>query len=245
MTKPDPPLADFVDSFWLFFNHSPSDKQFVVLPDGRIDLLFYRSKTEPLRIVLLGLETQYAPRIVAANTELFAVSFKLLATDYIFPNTVANLLNQAKSLPPGFWQVSPDDLYDFDVFCQLITEKIQSFLPKVIERRKQRLFDLVYSSNGSLTVKKLSEKVGWSSRQINRYFNQQYGLSLKAYCSILRFKAALKPISEGNLFPEHAFTDQNHFIKTIKRYAGVTPKILRKNKDDRFYYLTALRNQPT
>jgi AraC-like DNA-binding protein len=95
-----------------------------------------------------------------------------------------------------------------------------------------------------MPVKELSEKVYWSSRQINRYFNQQFGVSLKAYCNILRFSASFKHISEGKLFPGQNFTDQNHFIKETKKYAGVTPKELSKNKNDRFIDITAIKQLP-
>ena len=85
----------------------------------------------------------------------------------------------------------------------------------------------------------------WSSRQINRYFNQQFGISLKVYCNILRFGASFKHISEGKLFPEQNLTDQNHFIKEIKKYAGVKPKVLSKNKDNQFVNITAIKNLPS
>ena len=109
-----------------------------------------------------------------------------------------------------------------------------------IDSRKQKLFELIYSSNGSLRVKELSEKVYWSSRQINRYFNRQFGLSLKAYCNILRFRASLPQIRNGRLFPEENFADQTHFIKQIKKFSGVVPKELLKNKNDRFILLSTL-----
>ncbi len=81
--------------------------------------------------------------------------------------------------------------------------------------------------------------------QINRYFNQQFGISLKTYCNILRFGASFKHISEGKLFPEQNLADQNHFIKEIKKFAGVTPKVLSKNKDDRFVNISAIKNFPS
>jgi AraC-like DNA-binding protein len=91
-----------------------------------------------------------------------------------------------------------------------------------------------------MTVTELSEKVSWSSRQINRYFNQQFGLSLKAYCGILRFRASFPNIKEGKLFPEQNFSDQSHFIKEVRKLAGVSPKELMKNKNDRFIQFSAL-----
>jgi hypothetical protein len=34
------PLADFVESFWMIANHSGSDHQIVLIPDGRFDIIF-------------------------------------------------------------------------------------------------------------------------------------------------------------------------------------------------------------
>jgi AraC-like DNA-binding protein len=241
--KPDKSLADFVESFWMVQNYSDKGKEIVVLPDGRIDLFFSQSPTEPFHITLSGIETQPDQATLAAKTIMFSISFKLLATEYIFHNTISNILNYARYLPADFWNFNATDLNDFDLFCKKASQTIQSLLPKQIDNRKQKLFDLVYSSNGALTVNELSEKVFWSSRQINRYFNQQYGISLKAYCNILRFRASLEHIAEGKLFPEQNFTDQNHFIKDIKKFSGVVPKELSKNQNDRFLLLSAIRQK--
>ena len=241
--KPDKLLADFVESFWLLRNQSDSDKTIVVLPDGRIDLFFSQSATEPFHITLSGLETYPAQATLAAKTVMFVISFKLLATEYIFQNTVSNILNYAKHLPVDFWNFNATDLQDFDLFCKKASEKVQSLLPTAIDNRKRKLFDLIYSSNGTLTVKELSEEVFWSSRQINRYFNQQYGISLKTYCNILRFRASLEHIAEGKLFPEQNFADQNHFIKDIKKFSGVVPRELSKHQNDRFLLLSAIKQK--
>ena len=243
LIKPDKSLSDFAESFWLLHNQSDSAKEIVIVPDGRVDLIFSQSATEPFHITLSGLETQPEQARLKAKTVMFAVSFKLLATEYIFHNTISNLLNNAEHLPADFWNFNSNDLQDFDLFCNKASQKILSLLPKETDNRKRKLFDLVYSSKGSLTVKELSEKVYWNSRQINRYFNQQYGISLKAYCNILRFRASLEHIAQGKLFPELNFTDQSHFIKEIKKFSGVVPKELLKNKNDRFIQFSTLASK--
>ena len=80
----------------------------------------------------------------------------------------------------------------------------------------------------------------WSSRQINRYFNRIFGISLKAYCNIFRFKSSLNDIKNGELFPTLNFADQTHFIKEVKKMSGVTPKELSKNENDRFILLSSM-----
>ncbi len=240
LIKPDESLADFVESFWLLYNQSDGDKEIVVLPDGRIDLTFSQSATEPFHITRSGLETYPEQVMLKAKTLMFAISFKLPAAEYVFHNSISNLLNYAEHLPDDFWNFNITDLQSFELFCKKATLKIQSLLPKETDNRKQKLFHLIYSLKGLLTVKELSESVYWSSRQINRYFNQQFGLSLKAYCNILRFRASLEHLAQGKLFPESHFTDQSHFIKEIKKFSGVLPKDLLKNKNDRFIQFSAL-----
>lgn len=240
LIKPDQSIADFVESFWLLVNHSDHDKVVVVLPDGRIDLFISQSATEPFHITLSGLETRPDKTTLAARTIIFAVSFKLLSSEYIFQQSVAGLLDKAAYLPAGFWNFQENDLQDFDLFCKKASQKIKTLLPKEIDNRKRALFDLIYLSEGAMTVKELSEKVFWSSRQINRYFNQQFGLSLKTYCKILRFRASFNHIKAGKLFPEQNFTDQSHFIREVKKLAGVSPKELNRNQNDRFIQFSTL-----
>jgi AraC-like DNA-binding protein len=240
LLKPNKSLAEFVESFWVLRNLSDSDKEIVVLPDGRMDLTFSQSGTDPFHIVRSGIETYPHQVILKAGTVMFAVSFKLLAVEYIFHSPIANLLDYAEHLPTDFWDFSANDLKDFNRFCQKASKKIESLLPQEIDPRKQKLFNLIYASKGEITVKEVSEKVSWSSRQINRYFNDQFGVSLKSYCKILRFRASFQHIKEGKLFPQQNFADQSHFIKEVKKLAGVSPKELKQNRNDRFIQFSAL-----
>lgn len=137
-------------------------------------------------------------------------------------------------MPDGFWDFTVDDLNDFDGFCKKATRKIQSLLPKEIDERKRGLFDLIFATNGEISVRELSEIVFWKERQINQYFNRHFGISLKAYCSILRFQASLSHIKEGKLFPQLNYYDQSHFIKEIKKLSGASPRELFKNENRRF-----------
>ncbi|HVZ98423.1 MAG TPA: AraC family transcriptional regulator [Chitinophagaceae bacterium] len=241
--RPDKSLADFVESFWFLHNPSDCSKETTGLPDGLIDVSLSKSAAAPFRIVQLGGLTQYEQATIPANCLIFCISFKLPAVEYIFREPIADIVNSGRILPDGFWGFSENDLQDFDLFVEKATQKIQSLLPEEMDERKRKLFELIYATNGAITVKELSEKVFWSSRQINRYFNQQFGLSLKAYCNILRFRASLNHIAHGKLFPEENFADQTHFIKEIKKFSGVVPKELSKNRNDRFILLSAIKQK--
>lgn len=232
LVQPDTSLTDFVYSFSSLQNFS-NQHQAVIIPNGKIDLVFSKTKENQLYIALLGLETK--PKYTQQEvSNFFSVSFNPLAIEYVFNCSIADIVNTGKLLPSDFWDFCIDDLNDFKEFCKKVIQKINALLPNTIDERKRNLFQLIAASNGEIPIKELSEKVFWSQRQINRYFNQQFGLSLKAYCKILRFQASLPHIKEGKLYPQLNFTDQSHFIKEIKQLSGVSPKELHKNKNDRF-----------
>lgn len=237
---PIPDLSDFVESFWMIHNHSATDHEIVVLPDARFDVIFSYSDTIPFRASMRGLDTEPNKGTVPGNFVMFAVSFKLLAIEYLMDMKMASLINGALPLPAGYWDIGKDDLDDFDHFCSKVTAKMLTLMKPNIDQRKQKLFDLIYSSNGVLPVKELSERIFWSSRQINRYFTAQFGIPLKVYCNILRFKTSLAQLKNGQFFPELNYTDQNHFIKEVKKFSGVVPKELYQNHNDRFILLSAL-----
>ncbi|MCZ4244282.1 helix-turn-helix domain-containing protein [Pedobacter punctiformis] len=242
---PDHSISHFVHSFWLLENNTGKDIPTTILPNGMVDMMVMKMSSGNWEMILRGIDTVPSQVIIEAGMKMFSIGFKLLAVEYLLGSSIKDLLNEGKNIPNDFWKFEDDDMNSLENFCSKAMQKIKALSPENTDSRKKKLFELIYLSNGSITVKELSDSVYWSSRQINRYFNQQFGISLKTYCNILRFGASFKHISEGNLFPEQNFTDQNHFIKEIKKYAGVTPKELSKNKDDRFIDITAVRKLPS
>jgi AraC-type DNA-binding domain-containing proteins len=239
--KPDKALTGFVDSFWYLRNESGKIKETVGLPDGRVDLFLFKSSVDDFRIILLGLGTlPHEEASIPIDGQIFCISFKLLAVEYLLKEGIADIINTGKFLSTDFWGFCEQDLADFDQFVFKSERKIKSLLPAAVDERKRKLFELIYESNGAVSIAELSERVFWNSRQINRYFNQRFGLSLKSYCNILRFRSSLDHIAQGKLFPEEHFFDQTHFIKEIKKFSGVVPKELLKNKNDRFILLSSL-----
>lgn len=238
---PDQSISHFVHSFWMVENKTGKDVPATVLPNGMTDLILTKTKSKTWEMVIRGIDTTPSQVTIPADTKMFSIGFKLLAVEYLFGTAIKDILNKGKIISDEGWQFEEKDLRNLKTFCNGAERKIKTVSKDRIDSRKKRLFEFVYSSHGGMTVTDISKKVFWNSRQINRYFNQQFGISLKTYCNILRFGASFKHISEGQIFPEQDFTDQNHFIKEIKKYSGVTPKELRKNTGDRFIDLVAIK----
>jgi AraC-like DNA-binding protein len=235
-------LTDFVKRFWKFSNPTTEKQHYTILPDGYFDLVVKITNNTIESISLFGLCTKELEVVIPENTTVFGVCFKPLATEYILKQNIVDTLNTYKDLESNFWNISNIPFDNFQKWTEAITTQMYSELKngKLIDERKQNVFNFLFQSNGSLTIQELSSKVFWNSRQINRYFNERFGLSLKAYSNILRCFASYTQIREGDLFPNADFYDQSHFIKEIKKHTGVNPTELHKNKNDRFLQFSTL-----
>lgn len=91
--------------------------------------------------------------------------------------------------------------------------------------------DLIYLSVGNIEINKLADKVGMSSRHLNRLFKLHTGLSSKTFSQIVRIQSACKlffenPDSSLKLSVELGFFDQAHLLKEYKKRLLMTPRSL-------------------
>ncbi len=234
-------LSNFLQCFWTSETFDEIIEN-TILPDGYFDLILQIENEKIKSIKLTGLWTEPIDIKTEKNTKRLAIRFKPLAAEYLFDLDFKNLLNTVIVLPNAFWNLDQLAYYSFETFCKYVLNQIeQSFVSiKAIDKRKIKLFDLIFTKK-AWTVQALSEQVFWSSRQINRYFNTQYGLSLKMYLNILRCHAAYESIAKNNLAAPAHYFDQAHYIKEVKKLTGTTPKALSQNKNDRFLQLSTIK----
>ncbi|WP_394674977.1 helix-turn-helix domain-containing protein [uncultured Chryseobacterium sp.] len=231
--QPDPNISDFVSCYWTVEN-AVEGTTVTVVPDAFFELIISKEEGRAFEVSLVGLGTRFEADIEMPVTRMFGISFKLMASEYILGQPVAGIVDSAQALPQDFWGFCEDDLYDTARLIEKATQKIKQLIPEGIDPKKKKLFELLYASNGAVLVSEISEQTGWSSRQINRYFNRQFGVSLKSYGTFLRFRSSYRQLKEGRLYPEQNFSDQAHFIREVKKLSGVSPKELSKNENDRF-----------
>lgn len=238
---PEGNLNAFVKYFWRY-EHSGEDVEYTLIPDACFDLVVDFENNELQNIYLTGVWTKPINMTVTKGTTLLAVRFKMLASEYLLKTGLKALLNSMTILPKDFWDIHKAKCTELERFASDLSETMVRLLNEQakMDHRKFKLFDFIYSEE-FLTVNELSQKVGWSSRQINRYFNTQFGFSLKTLINIVRCNASYPGIVEGKLYPEQAFTDQAHYIKEIKKYTEKSPGQLFKNQNDRFLQLSVLK----
>lgn len=235
--KPNGFLTNFIHSFWQY-KTGETEFEHTIIPDGYFDLIARFVNGTLTSIHLTGVWTKPIPVKIPASTTLLAIRFKLHATEYLFQHEIKTILNTTKALPLTFWNIHTYANHDFEKFAAEISKRLENSIKLIKEpdNRKFKLFELAYSRQ-NLSVGEISKNVFWSSRQINRYFNQQFGFTLKAFLNIVRCNASYKKIAKGSLYPDDNFFDQAHFIREIKKYTGVTPRELSKNQNVRFLQL--------
>lgn len=233
-------LANLVESIWMVVNHSDENTEGIIVPDGKIDLFLMTDETGDFEIFICGICTEPIRKPPFPQSRMFAISFYPIAAEYIFNHSFSDLKNTKRTLPNDYWGFAKDDLNDFASFHQKACHIILSKCKKQIDERKQKLFDFINKSRGETTVSELARRTFWNSRQINRYFQTWFGLTLKSYINIIRFSNSLKQLKEGEFYPELNYGDQSHFIREVKKYTGVKPTILSKNENDRFIQLSLI-----
>ncbi len=240
--QPNQLLSEFVKNYWWFDNSTTQQLDFTILPDGCFDLIISFDNYEKYEISLTGLWTKQVEVSIVPNRQLFGIRFKLLAVDYILQQKISSFVDSEQTKQNDFWQLDKMSFKDLASVIHQLNKIMLSILgsQKGIDSRKQNLFNLLYQTNGDQTVEQYSQQAFWTSRQINRYFKDRFGIPLKSYCKILKCFASFKHIKEGKLYPEQNYFDQSHFIKDLKEHTGSNPSNLLKNKNDRFLQLATM-----
>jgi AraC-like DNA-binding protein len=234
-------LSNFIKCFWASETMKKSSN-YTILPDGYFDLIVEIKKKKVSSVKLTGIWTIPIDIKTETHTEVFAVRFKPLAIELLENINLKALLNSSINLGTDYIGIDNLAFGNFKDFCRHIENYLQSRIEKTktLNDLKIRLFNEIFKKD-VFNVQELSEKIFWTSRQINRYFNLTFGLSLKEYLSIVRCNQTYKDISKNRLTLQNNYFDQSHLIKEIKMFTGATPTELRKNENDRFLQLSTIK----
>jgi len=123
------------------------------------------------------------------------------------------------------------DIYKENIFSDR-AKVCESWLLKRYSYQPTTRFDmalqLIYKSAGREPIYQIANKVGWSTRHLNRLFLQHTGLGSKSFSRIVRVqntsrKLYLSPNHSLNGELELGYSDQPHLIKEFKKYLLATP----------------------
>ena len=241
------PLSKFIDCIW--FSEQEVDQVYKIIPDNTIELIFstspiLRTKNGDSRSIkleshLAGLKT-IPQEIEIKSGRIMGVRFK---PEGIFPfikNDVSQMVNESIDLELLFGNEIKSleqqvlDLMSYDANETQLLELIEShFLNRfqsiecddIIEEVIRR----IHLTMGNLSVSSIAHQMGCSVKTIERRFKHKVGLAPKAYCRLYRFHRSILEMGSpteklSDIAYDCGYFDQTHYIKDVKRYAGMTPK---------------------
>ena len=106
------------------------------------------------------------------------------------------------------------------------------------DRLVEESLRLIHKNSGSITVKQLLECLTISERQFEKRFIQTIGVAPQFYIRVTRFNKAIRLMRKRKFEKltdvAHSlnFYDQSHFIRDIKAFSGITPKMLSQKVDE-------------
>lgn len=126
-------------------------------------------------------------------------------------------------------------------------EIVSSFLESIVQNSPINpdesillAINLILQFKGKVSVSELRNKLFLTERTLERRFVKEVGVTPKVFCKIIQFQNSLMEVTNDesnhltNIAYGNGFSDQSHFIKTFKKYTGLTPS--------EFQHLPALAN---
>jgi AraC-like DNA-binding protein len=237
----------------------PADDMKLVVPNGNIKLTVsyqngivaaingktYNSKEHD--ITLTGLID--VPVILDVDedvtTETIGIEFSPKGAYRFFHFTLNEIHNQIYSVSDVLGNVGKrlTEQMNNTLSLQQKVALLQQFLLRHLSSHQEDLIfeycvEKITASRGTITVKELEKKTGYSSRWLNTKFNDKLGVSPKNLSSIIRFRQYFQAFINGNerTFFKNDFYelyyDQSHFIKAFKRFTGLPPTKFEKQAND-------------
>ena len=230
---PAPPeLAEWIGGLSRIDNPTDFPRHFTVLPDGYLRLIHILTPGQAPHVLLSGLWMRAHPVSVPAHATLTGIQCKLLAAEHLFPLPLP--LDAARPFPADGWLGNLLATHDLPALARHLTAYLAPAQP---DPRKRALFAALHREGGGLPVARLAAEAGWSPRQLHRYFQARFGLSVKAYSGVLRSYAAARQLRPDDLFASGNYCDQSHGIRELKKHTGASPRQLDRHRHDRFIQL--------
>ena len=250
----------YIHSIWRMQHTDSRNIQGVIMPSGDADIIFNFSdpikytlentsnKTMLPPVFLSGVRFNPIRNEIMGKEYLIGIQFNSLALKIMFGYAAKEFTNKiydAKLIDSGLSELA-EKLYEQKEF-KIQAETLISWFRKKVQTNgclvsMNKMQQMVHTQNGKdLTVKKLSEEIFLSPRQLQRHANDWLGMGPDDYIMYHKFLYSVSLIQQERLSLtevalKSGYYDQSHFIKEFKQYTDMTPgqyrSILDSEKSD-------------
>ena len=253
---PPDALKQYVKYFWsLKSDFSPSLQSFRVMADGCPGMIFqqvdngllYQFDKQLPETFLYGQSTRFAELNLKGMFNTIGVFFYPNALKLLFGINANELTDScldidAEARKSGFYlseQLSQAESIQekIDIFSVYFFFLIRSN-HKSENPLMQYVVSVIVESGGTVILKELRDKVQLSERSFERKFKEYVGISPKLFTRICRFQAALDQMRNNDFHKlsdvafENDYSDQSHFIRSFREFAGFSPNEFRTQQNE-------------
>ncbi|HBG0719544.1 AraC family transcriptional regulator [Clostridioides difficile] len=240
-------LRNWISNFTISFpNQTIISDNYTIIPHGSVTLVFFYDATG-LHSLLFGPTTK--PKTVGniANRcdVILIIEFQPAGFFPLIGIQQSELID--KVVPFSIINTSLDleikKIFNESLSIDKLILKLEELLISNIKIEYSYEFilaiQLIIQNSGNISSQEISKKVFYSSRHLNRLFNQYLGLSMKSFSRLVRINKSIKLLNNNktslmSVCNELGFYDIPHFIKDFKIVCGITPQKYRANMSD-FY----------
>jgi AraC-like DNA-binding protein len=239
---PTPRFAALVERFWLLDGHATGTPD-VIIPDGRIELIFHYGGTfwrhrvgadparqpaamvvgqmvEPVMLAPEGRSGVAAIRLRPAAARrvlgfpLDEVAGAFVDLDDIFPSA-RRVREQLAEAATDAERIRALEHWLGLIACRPPRQQVEAAVGAIIH------------SAGRASIDGIAAMTGLGLRQIERQFREDVGLAPKTFSRIVRLQAALRGIREGRALTDVAlacgYYDQAHMTRDFRKIAAMSP----------------------
>ena len=245
---PSPALSKYLEVIWCVSDEigaTPAQAE-RVLPDGCIEWIFHLGTPfqrqlngvleSQRRSFVVGELTQFILVQPAGPTLTMGVRFRPGGAYRFFPAPL-NLLTDETVSTEDVWGIEGKYLEAAVLSEPTQIERqrmIEGFLLARLYRTSERTrFEAavreIVGSRGRSRVDHLADRIGLSSRQLEREFRTSAGISPKALARIIRFQNLIKMVGESQLRDwaglalDSGYADQPHMVREFREFCGQSP----------------------
>jgi AraC-like DNA-binding protein len=248
--RPAPPLDRFIERIWYWEGEPPLHGKDRIMPDGGGSLIINMAEDEVRNYsgsnddqlerypgaVLVGAYSRYSVIDAEEQKAVIGITFRPGGTWPFFDPAADELQNSHVSIA-DLWgsngRTFRERILDVPSPQARLARVEQELLRQAIrplQRRPEVEFALerLASPQDAISIERLGERCGLSTRRLQRLFAIEVGLTPKLYARIQRFQRMFGRLSEPRLeWSELAQTcgyfDQSHLIRDCKLISGFTP----------------------
>ncbi|MDR1328372.1 MAG: helix-turn-helix domain-containing protein [Oscillospiraceae bacterium] len=224
---PDTPYVHF----YSFTADADGSEESSALPDGCADMLFTFSGNRA-EGRLCGFVTKRDLLALPRGETCFGVRFKPGYLPERLDVSLTEIVNKRPDIAdmPGGAELT-EKLAEADGF-EARAELLRSFIGGRwrIHGLLRQLIAEIELRGGAVRVSELEEKTLYSARYINRVFDDNLGLSPKAFARCVRFQKVIGVMNSARrpglaeLSADAGYYDQPHFTKEFREMTGMTPR---------------------